>query len=855
MMCDVQFCFISDVGTPGPVGSQKTVFATTIPVGSVLETPGNMSMDMPLMTQSMYVPRSQPSQAVNMQRSRATEDIERSRPRSMSPQSPFSTSPVSMSMLQEVKLRPRQAPEKTPAETVPQASGSENELAKAFNRAKRISKKFDESGALNMESQKSKVQETETVSSLKDLNQSSVKPVNVKLRSAEMTKSDEKASLPTTAVDKNIPVTEPSFAVKKDPLKPAFKSTTLPVNMKPSDMEAFGDSQKSGSEGYGKKSDEQKVSFATDKTAGNVSEVSKATSEAAANKLASPREDYRMKRQARSKTLPVSKDLMDNNVETITSGNRRSANFENSVTNSSGANENKPDTDYENIGNVKKDEPEYDNIASVRKEKESSVRRRQGDYENFALNKRSSWAPSTSVAAPSTGQPEWISRVQKLEKPADDKSDPARPKEIKIGPIKSENKKDSPKSPETEKITFEKASAVSKPASQPSAAKLGGVSSISKQSSIEKPGVSGSKPAFNTPVNSSQPNKPAVSSIGKPPIGSASKPISTTTPKSTPTDTKPTVSTSSVRKSSVGSAKPFQVEKPAFSSVKPPVALASKPSSDKPTASSSSSSTATSKLSSPTKSVGRPDSGGSKSSTPLNVSPHRASLKSNLAKTENKNTVLQPINNENKNINNKSSMNSSVGKVGSSFGSGKTGCEPEKATAGITKRNFKPVGFWKSTNAPLREKAKVTPEKCSNISASRPSKVLDMVKNFQSMQYSEQRQFFSYLTLRNVMVYVNGNHDKEVFHVVHQLKCNYTLQNVVIMALEYLVYTELGGVCLYTSHSVPVLDLRVRAIWDMLHPTVKICSKDQIWFATIVGQSNARRLLRNSQDKYVGMDR
>ncbi|XP_052279330.1 nucleolar and coiled-body phosphoprotein 1-like [Dreissena polymorpha] len=783
----------------------KTVISTTIPVGSYVEPAYNAIPKLEiqdLMSRSMFVTPTESSLPRDIPRSKEVDDLERSRPRSMSPILPLSTSPISIAMLQEVKLRAaKPGLEKSAVENAQNDQRENEELTKAFSRAKRISKKFDEGGFLDVEAQKTEeklhdIKPAEKVKEVKlDIQTSTVK--SVASTSSNDNQKDERLSSDTTNIAPTSP-TAVSYVLKKEPLRngsrngsssqnvgkgtgdPVKVETASAVSVTTISLTADDKTSKPGIAPQ----ETTNVNTSTSVTV-NVKTVTLPSN--GNNKLASPREEYRLKRQARSKTLPASKNLMDKKEtdSDIVGSNRKSADLENIVIPATDPITSR-EHDYANIKSVgREDLSYYENIGNVKKDTENPKNgtNRTSDYENFDLNKRSSWASSSSTTGSASSQPEWVTRALKIDrkKPEDIVEQP-RPKEIKIDPVKSEDKKDSPKSPEVQTVTEKTGS--NKP------------DGVLKQDSVEKQGSlslgrtpfgksMGSPTKTFTASAANEAPQPAAFGIGKPPVGSSSrfvnpapsKPVTTEAPKPAteapkpsteapkPTTEAPKPVVFPQRKTSIGSsAKPFQTEKPTFQSVKPPTAMATKPSvpAEKPVVSAakpsvSASPATASKLSLFPKMSDKRDAG----TNPVN------SAKSNVAKTdvkdanattEKKNVLTSQSSFEKKNVltpqtTNISNNNALGNKIGSLYKEKgmnntennassivrKVGGSVKKTTdmkieiidkdAQQTTAKLEQI----SANVPVKDKPKATVEKCSDGAGNRP-KVSDMVKSFQKLQ-------------------------------------------------------------------------------------------------------------------------
>ncbi|XP_045204597.2 nucleolar protein dao-5-like isoform X2 [Mercenaria mercenaria] len=547
----------------------KTVISTTIPVGPSADSnvhviPKSEPRDIPsqpevtLRSHVKDVARSDPRDIPQS----TTQIEEKSRPRSLSP---LSTSPVSQSMLHEVKLRKRPVSGKFDGEDVnKETDNSENELAKAFNRAKRISKKFDEEGNVVDVNVKPgvKVQEKE---------------IEVK-KLVEVTKPvSETKTLPVTSPVKDSPaspVSGVSFVLKKEPLRPGNKTeSSKSVNNELKDIPKVAAAEPKATITETPKS----VTISTATDAEKAKEIKSTEKEAKVDlptaspkqgspeKLASPREEYKLKRAARSKTLPVSKDIMDKSeeVETKLATNRLGS---------------------PPLGNRERND--YDSVeVGV---KSASIQ-----------SKRSSWAPASATTA-NAAEPAWVVRARLKQMEQEKKAEEDKPDAAKE--VKNEVKGASQNSfIKSEKVETVKSANEQKTDIPKGTVQTGGVKSWAQSYSakpFEKPTVSiASKPnvgVVKTSVHSVKPpvtanleqqtkatvsvNSMASSNV----VASAnSKPVATTSAK-------PTVS--SVNKPTVSST----VSKPTVTaSAKTAVSVASKPGFAKPLGTASSKSTVT----------------------------------------------------------------------------------------------------------------------------------------------------------------------------------------------------------------------------------------------------------------------
>ena len=309
--------------------------------------------------------------------------------------SPLSSSPVSSSMLQDVKLRPRPLSGKFDgAEPKVEKVETGSELSQAFNKAKRFSKKFDDD--VTVDSKTSVSKDTAVHVSVKEKEDNKF---GVSLKGVTNVKDDKK----TLTEDKKSPTTENkpftetskesvvspgmtgvSFVLKKEPLRSvgtrqgsnegksvnvsSFEKTETSVvksAMKPSETNISKDVTKSDTVTSTtlSKTDSGKVSFGSPE------------------KLASPREDYKLKRQTRSKTLPeqpVPKELLDKAKQVDTQ------------------------------------KPPQQRLGSP----PMSTKVRTSDYDNVTVgskpfqSKRASWASESPKTGSVSGEPSWIARAR-----------------------------------------------------------------------------------------------------------------------------------------------------------------------------------------------------------------------------------------------------------------------------------------------------------------------------------------------------------------------------------------------------------------------------------------------------------
>lgn len=586
------FFYISDA-------SHKTVISTTIPVGDIPDSSVNLiptdrskgslsatigissaSRDMdkflkPDLSKSIHEswePGHSQAQDIPGSMSRSAEDAEKSRPRSMSPLSPLSTSPpVSTAMLQEVKLRSRSSVKKPANDILTKDTSQNNELSKAFDRAKRISRKFDEAGEPDKH-------EVKIVEKTKDVKQDTdVKPVVKEVKPhIEVNKPSETVVKPgvTISSDKsalsNLPTSPTSsgvsFVLKKEPLRPASKTNVTTVtsfgeNVETSSIVTTGSND--NNKDLDKKTDDKSVDVKVQNNDSNVNTKLPATDSVheSPNKLASPKEDFRLRRQVRSKTLPVSKEAIEKAEETVqSSANRKSV--------------------------------DYDNVSSLR----STAKAADIVSSRTMAEKRSSWAPASMASSSVDSRPEWVIRAQNKEKKIEEDKT-GRPKEIKIEPkeikIEPKEQQKSPDKSPTEKPADSPiaAQSVAKVGSQPQVVKQD--KPVSAKPVTESTGFSlgSARVQFGktTPASTSTTaNKPAVvtASEQKPVTSLLTKPLTSNVSKFTTSSGKDTQDASKsvltgYRKPSVPST---AGDKPVIQSVKPPVNVTSKPaiSSEKP---------------------------------------------------------------------------------------------------------------------------------------------------------------------------------------------------------------------------------------------------------------------------------
>lgn len=327
------------------------------------------------------IPRSEPKDIPKPNKPKDETDAVRSR--SMSP---LSTSPLSTSQLQDVKLRPRPASGKFD-DVGPKVEKSEadSELSSAFNKAKRFSKKFEEE--VNVDSKKSEVKDVSVNVSGKEKEEPKF---GVSLKGVSNLKEEKKSPVVETK-----PITEPakdnnvvspgmtgvSFVLKKEPLRPAA---------------ARQDSAEAKSK-ITSSNDKKEINVPKTVTAAVTKEVETNVNKdtlksgttvtpakgqlGSPEKLASPREDYKQKRQLRSKTLPeqpVPKEMLDKAKE------------------------------------ADNQKPSVTRLGSP----PMPTKVRTHDYDNVVVgttsvqSKRASWAPESTKTGAVSAEPSWIAKAR-----------------------------------------------------------------------------------------------------------------------------------------------------------------------------------------------------------------------------------------------------------------------------------------------------------------------------------------------------------------------------------------------------------------------------------------------------------
>ena len=336
------------------------------------------------------IQRSEPKDIPLAKKPRDETDAVRSR--SMSP---LSTSPVSGSALQDVKLRPRPASGKFDGVDVKSEKEERpSELANRFNKAKRFSKKFEDEDV-------KKVVPKDVVVNVSAKEKEEHK-FGVALKGVSNVKEDK--NLPNvekkSPVVESKPIIEPakdtnlvspsmagvSFVLKKEPLRPnGAKQETDETKVGGVTFSDKRDAHLTKSVTIsGTKETESDISKSMTKsdTAVTPSKVTPAKAPGGSpEKLASPREDYKQKRQLRSKTLPeqpVPKEMLDKAREADAK-----------------------------ISPLKK--PGSPPV---------SMKMRGSDYDNVVIgakpfqSKRASWAPETTKTCAVSAEPSWISKAR-----------------------------------------------------------------------------------------------------------------------------------------------------------------------------------------------------------------------------------------------------------------------------------------------------------------------------------------------------------------------------------------------------------------------------------------------------------
>ena len=336
------------------------------------------------------IPRSEPKDIPLAKKPRDETDAMRSR--SMSP---LSTSPLSGSALQDVKLRPRPASGKFDGVDVKtEKVEKSSELANAFNKAKRFSKKYEDEDvkksvpkdvAVNVSAKEK--EEPKFGITLKGV--SNVK--EDKKTPSEEKKSPVVESKPIVEPVKDTNVVSPSmagvsFVLKKQPLRPNGARQEM-VETKVGGVSSSEKRDTSITKTVtmsGMKESESDISktMTTSDTAVTPGKVVLTKAPAGSpEKLASPREDYKQKRQLRSKTLPeqpVPKELLDKAKE---------ADAQRTPLRKPGS----PPVSMKSWGN------DYDNVVIGAKPIQS---------------KRASWAPETTKTGNVSAEPSWISKAR-----------------------------------------------------------------------------------------------------------------------------------------------------------------------------------------------------------------------------------------------------------------------------------------------------------------------------------------------------------------------------------------------------------------------------------------------------------
>ena len=455
--------------------------------------------------------------------------------------SPLSTSPLSGSILQDVKLRPRPASGKLDSvETkVTDKGEADSELSQAFNKAKRFSKKYEDD--VNIDTKKSLAKDVTVNVNVKDKEENkfgiSLKGVT-NVKEEKKSPSEDKKS-PTT---ENKPITEPSketvvspgltgvsFVLKKEPLRPvnARQESTEGKTVSASSTE-----KKDGSVvRSAMKQPETNISkdiTKSDSTTSSKADLGK-VSFGSPEKLASPREDYKLKRQVRSKTLPeqpVPKEILDKAKE------------------------------------ADAQKPPLKRLGSP----PMSTKVRTNDYDNVSVgpkpvqSKRASWTPETTKSGSVSGEPSWIAKAR--QKQADYEKQ-EKEKENKETDAKTEVcKTDEKSSTQTTVKTVEKATPQvnEKSESVPSKTAVS-TTAVSEKSNVQTNVKSWTQSYTAKPFEKTN----NVSSVKAPSVQSSSVTAKSVTEKPVNVQVKPNVSAQTSTKPSVQ-----PVSRPGFD--KPPVA-------------------------------------------------------------------------------------------------------------------------------------------------------------------------------------------------------------------------------------------------------------------------------------------
>ncbi|KAK3576858.1 hypothetical protein CHS0354_012912 [Potamilus streckersoni] len=370
---------------------------------------------------------SQSSAPIEIPRTSAGQDSETTRQRT-----PLSTSPISMSALQDVKLRSRPVPIKLDnIENRKDSSSEDVELSKKFEQVKRFSLKWENSGHAEVENVKSPSHDSMlpsvSLSSKDHLEEKKrfqivveEKKIVETVEKKEEKKEDKKTLVGSVEHPFPLSPTSPvTFVLKKEPLKPGAKvsegrsdfqpkadSTDLSKSVK--QVPEVSDSLKRQPAEIEKKPSREELGFKIGEKSLSKSDGSSSSNvpSSSPEKLASPREEYKARRQTRSKTLPeqnVPKELLDT-----------------------------AKTENTSPVHAKVDST----LSSLKQQK--SVRH---DYDNVIVGlkpvdvKRLSWVGISGSSVDSTTEPSWVALAKKKQADNDNKSDNVEPKDAKPMPI------------------------------------------------------------------------------------------------------------------------------------------------------------------------------------------------------------------------------------------------------------------------------------------------------------------------------------------------------------------------------------------------------------------------------------
>ncbi|KAL3880800.1 hypothetical protein ACJMK2_033010 [Sinanodonta woodiana] len=341
---------------------------------------------------------------------------------------PLSTSPISMSALQDVKLRPRPVPLKLDNNENRKDSSSEDvELSKKFERVKRFSSKWENGGQPEVENVKSPSHDSMPSASLSPKDQLEEKKVfqiavEEKKIAETVEKKEEKKEDKRTLVEHLSPLSPTSpvtFILKKEPLKPGAKLSEGRSDFHPkADSADISKSVKHVPEvSDSVKPAENEIKNSREELGFKLGEKSPSKSDGSSSnilsgspeKLASPREEYKARRQTRSKTLPeqkVPKELLD----AAKTENTHPVHAKVESTISASRQQKSVKSDYDNV------------VAGNAGLKPVDV-------------KRLSWVGISGSSVDSTTEPSWVALAKKKQADNDNKPDNVEPKDAKPMPI------------------------------------------------------------------------------------------------------------------------------------------------------------------------------------------------------------------------------------------------------------------------------------------------------------------------------------------------------------------------------------------------------------------------------------